>query len=301
MGLLQRLPSVAIRHAAGWINHPVRMAKELGYVYQKPEDPPTQSKRWCSHSHTRDSFDGSRTGSELIPRLMDLGIDIWSPTDHGNTHFFDRLHDEKEELQEGYVISKDDNHDRYVTITNREIYLTILRACEILTDEGEIGAHGYIGDFEDIRKTGGKLPLTEAIQRVKDQGGYSIGHHLVFWEGMCWNRKEDILKEAIEAGLLGWDLNAVEGLPQIQSGMFSRLMGEKFDRPVIASPDAHHGWMYDKETGVYFHEQIFCEEFYRQNHDMIRTMESMLLNGKYTNVLAYLNLREIQKFFKHEA
>ena len=279
------------------LSNPLFMAEEstrfLSRWLFRITELPQKGLRFEHHCHSHFS-DGDEL-SDIVDLLLEKRISVWSLTDHGNSNAFNCLRNgsynlnRQSKARKNYELEFSDD-GRSMVIHSGDQQVVLLKSIELWTDKGEIGIHGYSGEFPQRR-----IPLGDAIERAKDWGGYVVINHPYFWEGIGFNGRSCI-EFAVKKGAVAIEKNGTEIPPQIHSAIKAGLDARYFGIPLVTSGDAHHLYMYGL-SGLTFSEQNYHAALSqnRQNHaDVIKQLVSV---GSFETYFNYLTPKEFLDFF----
>jgi len=283
------LRTVLKEYCGEWLAHPRGMAREHVKYSSRwllgIEDTPENSVLFENHCHSHFS-DGPEL-SNVVDTLFEKGISIWSLTDHNNSKAFDALASGAYVLGEEYEIEFGQDK-RHLVIHSEDHHLAMLRSMELMTDKGEIGVHGYEGNFP-----AGRIPLKEAIERAIDMGGYAVINHPHYVNLSIGSH--DAIEEAVDAGALAFEKNGVEIPPLIYSAVRAGLDAEHYDLPLVAGGDAHTVEMYGK-SGIAFNEDAYLMMLIAHNGRQSDTIRELISADSFENYLNYLTPLEFLRF-----
>lgn len=245
-------------------------------------------------NHCHSSFSDGLELVDLVNTLFERKIRICSITDHGNSFAFDSLKSGRYNLNKKYkerCYELDINRDgRSMIINSGGERVIILRSIEYMTNKGEIGVHGYQGNFPRE-----KLPLSESIKRATDMGGFVVINHPYFWEGIGFHGERTI-EEAVMNGASAIEKNGTEIPPQIYSPVRVMLASEKFQRPIITSGDAHKKYMYGL-SGISFKKEEYYKTLAEKLGNDADAVKKLVAAGRFQTYLNYLNPKQFFEFF----
>ena len=171
--------------------------------------------------------------------------------------------------------------------------LILLRSMEYWTDKGEIGIHGYAGKLQKKR-----IPLTEAIEKAIDMGGYVVINHPYFWEGIGFHGRKYIEK-AIKKGAVAIEKNGTEIPPQIHSAIRAELDAKHFEVPLVASGDAHHLNQYGL-SGLTFSKDDYETALAQNRKNHADVIKQLVSSGAFETYFNYLTPKEFLGFFSFD-
>lgn len=279
--------------------HPVDMTREMGkfvydwLIYDELADLPKANEIWMEwhcHSHFSDGADLS----DVVDKLFDKNIQLWSLTDHGNSNGFDKLVSGEYQLtsqrDRAYNVAPFDG--RSLIICSGRQQLVLLRSVELWTKQGEINVHGYEGHFPK----GTRIDCVDAIKRANDMGGFATINHGYFWEGIGFCGQKEI-ERAARAGAIAIEKNGTEIPPQMYSPVRSARDAPELGLRLVTSGDAHTLDMYGR-SGEKFQREYSGAALGRvatvSPADAVR---ELIVSGKYENRLHYVTPAQFLCFF----
>ncbi len=276
------------------IKHPGEMSDELRLFFSGwfGQTIPPKGTRFEQHSHTH--FSNPYESADLVELadVVDLlfanKTHLWSLTDHQNSNGFDSLRDGSYRLSPEYEL---EFHKRYMIIHKEEQELVLLRSIELQTHEGEMGIHGYEGSFPEEQ-----IPMAEAINRAKDNGGYVIVNHPFFWRGIGFKSRKNI-EEAVALGVCAIEKNGFAAPPFIYGPVLSEIVAEELNVPLVASGDAHLMCMYGL-SGVVFQDQTYLQALAQNSHNHADAIKDLIKTGEFSNYFSYVRPADILKFLR---
>lgn len=253
-GLLRHpsLGTALAEYVKTWFDDPGAMCKEHSKFLSRwllgKEEKPQEGLRFEHHSHSHFS-DGAEL-ADIVDLLFERGIGLWSLTDHQNSAAFDSLVSGAYRLRGEYEIESGSD-PRHLVINRCNQCLVMLRSTELMTEQGEIGVHGYDGTFPDE-----PLELTEAIHRATDMGGYVVINHPYFVNLSIGYHGNELIGQAAEAGAIAIEKNGLEIPPLIYSPVRAERDAERYGLALVTSGDAHSLETYGK-SGIAFNEDAY--------------------------------------------
>jgi predicted metal-dependent phosphoesterase TrpH len=282
---------IAGRYTKSVAQHPIATVRETARTF-KPSlgiiEEPEPGLIWDSHCHTTFS-DGSLTLPQLVDLLFDLKVSFVSLTDHNNTDGFDNLARGNINLNRNSTRSYDlevHRDRRSITIYDESHHLTLIRAIEYLTTEGEIGIHGLEGDLPKVNEDETNLiPVEEAIKRASDMGGWSVIHHVGFYKGLGWNGRQAV-DEAIKAGAIALEINGKEIFIQVYSPIWTRQIARETGLPLISSNDSHMAHDFGR-NGVVFDQDRTAQVLEQNDKCPVDTLRDLVERKEFSTFTNY--------------
>ncbi|MBU0471351.1 MAG: hypothetical protein KKF89_06160 [Nanoarchaeota archaeon] len=277
--------------------HPISTTKEINKFLANwilnYKEIPENGLKFEQHCHSQFSEGAELT--DIIKFLLENNFRFCSITDHGNTKAFDSLKNGSYKLSmtDKKIDIQTSPDNRYMTIHADNKELTLLRSIEYWTDKGEIGIHGFKGELPKKR-----IPLTEAIQRAIDGGGYVIINHPYFWEGIGYYGRENI-EMAVKQGAIAIEKNGTEIPPQIYSCIRAERDAKEFNIALVTSGDAHNLYMYG-QSRLTFSEEEYVQTLKRFSNNHADTIRTMIQTKQFKTYLNYLTPKQFMNFFSFE-
>jgi len=292
------------------IKHPILTARESYDSWIPGKDrQPSHGIRYENHCHSEYSYDCKIPLGDIIHYLMDKNVRIWSLTDHNNSHAFDAISNGEFDFDEANAdhdnVDVEVNPDgRSLIIRSKDKQLVLLRSIEIYTKDGEIGIHGYQGNwFDQVGKDHNNRPtLEDAIMSGIDGGGTIHINHPRFWDGVGYKDRKNIDK-AINIAVnymgtekcLAIEKNSAEGLLQVHSTVVAQVYAKEYKLPLVAASDAHKMNMYGR-NGLIFNEKKFGDILSQKNGNYADAVKQMVGNNQFDIQFNYMPLLYMLKF-----
>lgn len=274
-----------------WFDDTGAMCKEHSKFLSRwllgKEEKPQEGLRFEHHSHSHFS-DGAEL-ADIVDLLFEKGIGLWSLTDHDNSNAFDALVSGKYRLGGEYELDFG-NDPRHIVIHCGDQHLVMLRSTELMTQQGEIGVHGYEGTFP-----GEPLELTEAIHRATDMGGYVVINHPYFVNLSLGFHGPELIGQAALAGAIAIEKNGLEIPPLIYSPVRAERDAERYGLALVTSGDAHSLETYGK-SGIVFNEDAYLAMLIAANGRHADAIRELISAEAFECCLNYLTPLEFIQF-----
>ncbi len=300
MSLITEIPSLLLDLTTESVLHPLAMLREYQRflanccgVREKPA--PGLVFEQHAHSHFSNWIENFKVVelSDVVNHLLGKGVSILSLTDHGNSNAFDQLRAGKYKLnrseREEYELEFSPD-GRSMIIHSSGKQLVLLRSIEYWTDKGEIGIHGYSGRFPD--PAGSKMPLTDAIKKGIDGGGYVVIHHPYFFMGIGHHGGKKTIEMAVRAGVIAIEKNGMEIPPQIYSPIRAERHAQEFDLALVASSDAHILQTYAR-SGQTFNPEDYQQAYESSGENHADVVHKLIREKRFKTHFSYCTPREV--------
>jgi hypothetical protein len=220
-----------------------------------------------------------------VEYLFHKKISLLSLTDHDNSVAFDAIANGSYRLRPCYDIEVSADK-RYLVVHGNNHALVMLRSVEKHTKDGEIGIHGYFGRLPEKRE-----PVKDTIHRVRDLGAYVVINHPFFWEGIGYKGK---IEEAINAGAVAFEKNAMEILFQIFDPVRSERLAREYNVSLVAAGDAHMLELYCR-AGLTFDDAVYEQELIKNSRNHADAIKKLVTAGKFSTYFNYAPFRKLVK------